>query len=324
MKKSILLAIWMLAMCTMLHAKNQEDSTKLVMDQLKQYMKLMDSVNKAMDYKTGTIPLPAGIVKLNVPKGFKYLGLEQSTYIVQELWGNPPQEGLQGMIFPENSDPFDDSSYAYIVTYSPVGYVKDEDAKDINYDELMADMKKDDIEENKRRVAMGSSSLYTHGWAAKPFYDEQKKVLHWALDLRSDDTEEHTLNYKIISLGRKGMLTLNAIAGVKQLSMVKADVDKVINMAEYTAGNKYSDFDSKVDDVAAWTVGGLVAGKILAKTAAGVGILKFLKFIIIGIVAAGGAIWKWVTGRKKKEEEFVYEPVSAPTQEQSDNDSKPQ
>jgi uncharacterized membrane-anchored protein len=91
-------------------------------------------------------------------------------------------------------------------------------------------------------------------------------------------------------------------------------------MTEFTPGNRYQDFDSKVDNVAAWTVGGLVAGKILLKTAAGAGILKFLKFIIIGIVAAGAAIWRWITGRKKKEEEFVYQP--APVQEQPDDEIK--
>jgi hypothetical protein len=51
--------------------KRDEDSTKHILDQTKLYLKLMDAVNKAMDYKTGTVALPGEIVKLNVPKGFK-------------------------------------------------------------------------------------------------------------------------------------------------------------------------------------------------------------------------------------------------------------
>jgi hypothetical protein len=34
-------------------------------------------------------------------------------------------------------------------------------------------------------------------------------------------------------------------------------------------------------------------------------IAKFGKLIVIGIVAAGGAIWKFITGRRKKNEEYT-------------------
>jgi uncharacterized membrane-anchored protein len=253
---------------------------------------------------------------MNVPAGFKYLGREQSKYVLEELWGNLPQENLEGMLFPEDADPFTDSSYVYIISYSPIGYVKDKDAKDIDYDELLDEMKKDQVEENTQRTAIGLDAMYTIGWASAPYYDEQQKVLHWAIEYKVDGADENTLNYKIISLGRKGMLSMNAVAAMSQMNDVKANVDQVLHMAEFTAGNRYQDFDSKVDDVAAWTVGGLVAGKILAKTVAGAGILKFLKFIIIGVIALGGGIWRFITGRKKKEEEFVYQPSPAPVQDQ--------
>jgi uncharacterized membrane-anchored protein len=300
MKKLSSLLFAFILSCPALFAKGDDDSTKIMVDQMMEYLRLKDSVTKAMKYRSGLIPLPAGIVSLNVPAGFKYLGTEQSKYVVEELWGNLPQENLQGMLFPENSDPFDDSSYAYIITYSASGHVKDGDAKDIDYDDLMKDMKADDAEENKKRKLMGSPGLYTEGWAAKPYYDDNKKVLHWALDLRSEGADEHTLNYKIISLGRKGMLTMNAIAGINQLSVVKADVDKVINMAQYTEGNTYKDFDSNVDEVAAYTVGGLVAGKVLLK----IGFFaKFWKLILLGVAAIGA--WLVKMFKKKKEPEVI-------------------
>lgn len=306
MKKISLLFMLLFAAGSFLFAKNDTDSTKLLEQQIKEYAKLMDSVNKALKYETGKVLLPAGIASMNIVKGFKYLNKEQSTYVVEKLWGNLPQEGLQGMLFPEDSDPFADSSYAYIISYNPMGFVKDKDAKTIDYDDLMKGMKKDDEEENKQRNAMGLSSLHMLGWAAKPFYDEQKKVMHWALELKADDADENTLNYKIIMLGRKGILTMNAIASMSQLDKVKGDVDKVLNVAQFNEGSQYKNFDSKVDDVAAWTVGGLVAGKVLAK----VGFLaKFWKFIMIGIVALGG--WFVKLFKKKKEEQFVYEPTPA-------------
>jgi uncharacterized membrane-anchored protein len=312
MKKMALSVVAFLLATGTLFAKGGDDSTKILLKQLEAYMKLQDSVKKALKYETGIISLPSGVVKLNVPKGFKYLGVDQSRYVIQDLWGNLPQQHLQGMLFPESGHPFNDSTYAYVIEYNPVGYVKDADAKDINYDDLLKEMKSDDAEENAKRKALGGTGMYTDGWAAKPFYDQKNKILHWALDIRVEGAEEHTLNYKVITLGRKGILTMSAVSGMEQLDLVRGDVDEVLSMAEFTEGNRYADFDSNVDDVAAWTVGGLVAGKVLLKTAAGAGILKFLKFIIIGIIAAGGAIWKWITGRRKKEEEFIYEPQPAP------------
>jgi len=95
------------------------------------------------------------------------------------------------------------------------------------------------------------------------------------------------------------------------LDMIRADVDQVLNMAEYTEGNKYSDFDSNIDDVAAWTVGGLVAGKVLLK----IGFFaKFWKLILLG----GGALIAWIARifkKKKENESMVYEPVQTPPSE---------
>jgi uncharacterized membrane-anchored protein len=90
-------------------------------------------------------------------------------------------------------------------------------------------------------------------------------------------------------------------------------------MVNFTEGNRYSDFDSSTDNVAAWTIGGLVAGKVLAKAGLFAVILKFLKFIIAGVVLAGGAIWRFISGRsKKKEEEMQYQPE--PVQTNMDTD----
>lgn len=55
-----------------------------------------------------------------------------------------------GIILPETASPFTDSSYAFVVSYDPMGYVKDADAKDINHDDLLAEIQKSEVEENKR------------------------------------------------------------------------------------------------------------------------------------------------------------------------------
>lgn len=313
MKKAVLSCLAML-MATFTLFANDDDS---LVAKLQQYIRLVDSVNAAMKYETGKINLPGGAAQLNIPQGFKYLNAGQSNYVLTELWGNPPRADVIGMIFPEKSDPFNDSSYAFVITYEAIGYVKDEDADKIDYDQMLKDIQKDEIAENLERQKMGYPPIHIVGWAQKPYYDKTNKILHWAKELKfGEGSDENTLNYDIRILGRKGILSLNAVGGMNELNLVKADINKVLHIATFTEGNKYSDFDPDIDNVAAWTIGGLVAGKVLAKVGIFAGLAKFLKFIIIGIVAAAGAVIKFFKG-KKKQEQIAYEPVPPPADNQS-------
>jgi uncharacterized membrane-anchored protein len=275
-----------------------------------------DSVTKVLHYEKGNITLNGEFATLNIPSGFKFLNPEQSNFVLTDLWGNPPQTGILGMIFPENSDPFTDSSYAFIISFDDMGYVKDKDAGDINYDDMLKDMQSEEAEINRERIAMGYPSIHTAGWAQSPFYDSKKNVLHWAKDLRFGDNPDHTLNYDIRILGRKGILSLNAVASMSELEMVKKDIDKVLTMASFTEGNRYSDYNSSTDKIAVYTVGGLVAGKVLAKVGFFAVLLKFGKFIVIGLVAVFIGIKKFFFG-KKKQEEYVYEPQRRDDEQQN-------
>jgi uncharacterized membrane-anchored protein len=272
--------------------------------------KAYDSIEASMRYQTGEVKLSNGIAKLNVPAGFKFLNEEQSRYVLTELWGNPPSNNVLGMIFPEWGGPSIDTSYAFVVTYQAIGYVKDGDADDINYDDLLKDIQKGEIAENKERAKMGYPPVNTMGWAQKPYYDKTNKILHWAFKLQFGGHDVQTLNYDVRILGRKGILSMNAVANMSELSIVKQDIDKVLHIASFTDGNSYKDFDSNVDEVAAWTIGGLVAGKVLAKAGILAVILKFGKFILIGIAALGGLIFKFFK-RKKNQDELAYQPPPA-------------
>jgi uncharacterized membrane-anchored protein len=307
MQKALFLSMILLLTGGMLLANN-EDS---LMAQLVQEIKLRDSVNKAMKYETGEIKFSNGIAQLTVPKGFKYLNAAQSNYILHDLWGNPPQPDVMGMLFPEQGGPFADSSYAFIITWKEMGYVKDEDADKIDYDQMLKDLQKEETEENAERKKMGYASIHIVGWAQKPYYDKTNRVLHWAKELQFGDNDQPTLNYEIRILGRKGILSMNAVAGMTELNMVKSNIDKVLHIASFTEGNKYTDFNPKVDKIAAWSIGALVAGKLLAKAGALAFLGKFLKVIVLGLTAAVGAIVK-LFKRKKNDEPVAYEPVTPP------------
>jgi uncharacterized membrane-anchored protein len=47
---------------------------------------------------------------------------------------------------------------------------------------------------------------------------------------------------------------------MSQFDSVDKNIENILAMVSFNKGNQYADFDSNVDDVAAWTIGGLVAG----------------------------------------------------------------
>ena len=129
-------------------------------------------------------------------------------------------------------------------------------------------------------------------------------MLHWAKELQFEGEEMNTLNYDVRFLGRRGILSLNAVASIDQLPMVKNDINRILAIPEFTAGNRYGDFNDNTDKIAAYTVGGLVAGKILLK----IGFFaKFWKLIMLGVVAIGGFIARLF--KRKKQPEVAYEPA---------------
>jgi len=306
------LLVTLCCLCTLLSfAKTPIDSAELFKEELRK----IDSIENSLHYKTGSFTLAGGIATINVPKGYKFLDASEAKYVIEDLWGNPKGQSPLGMIFPETSSA-SLSDYAFIIEYEAMGYVKDGDADDINYDDLLKQMKEEQVISNEERSKLGMRTMNLVGWASKPYYDKQAKILHWAKEYLVDGEDENTLNYDIRVLGRKGVLILQAVSGMNALDSVKNNIGTIVSMVAFNSGNQYKDFDSKTDDVAAWTIGGLVAGKVLAKVGFFAIILKYLKLILLGIVAAGGAIFKFFK-RKKKPEEEVYEQAPAVEQNQS-------
>jgi uncharacterized membrane-anchored protein len=259
---------------------------------LRRYM-MMDSMENAIKFKKGIVMLDAANVKLNLPKGFKFIDSEQGRFIVEKIWNNPPDEGVLGLIVPKDWTLSADKSYAFIVSYEDVGYVKDDDAKEIDYTAMLKEIQSEEKADNEERVRNGYSTMHLVGWASSPFYDENRKVLHWAKEVRfgSDEGSPNTLNYEVRVLGRKGILSMNAVATMDELKLVKGEIDDVLDIAAFTDGNRYSDFDPGVDNVTEWTIGGLVAGKILSKAGFFALLAKNIKLIIAGIAALFGGIF---------------------------------
>jgi uncharacterized membrane-anchored protein len=299
MKNSILVFLF-IAMPILLSAKDKPKETpsadSLSLD--------LGDMEKDFKYQTGTVTLEGGIAKINIPKGFHFLGKEDAEKVVYDIWSNPRGGSpIAGLLTPDNQKLLSDNSWAFIITYEDMGYVSDEDADKINYDDMLKDIQKDEADENKEREKEGFPAIHLVGWAQKPFYDKNRKVLHWAKELAFGTEPDHTINYNVRVLGRKGVLVLNAVGSMGNLPDINKSIEGVLSSVEYTTGNTYQEFQPSVDKVAAWTIGGLVAGKVLAKVGILAMIAKFGKVIFLAVGGAGTAVWRFIRGRRKEEDE---------------------
>lgn len=246
---------------------------------------------ESLDQQQGEIVLPNEVATLNVPENFYYLSPQDTEKVLVEAWGNPPGAGLEtmGMLFPSESTPFDDDAWGVTIEYEEDGYVSDADADEINYDELLSQMQEGTRESSRERVEQGYEPIELIGWASKPYYDKESHKLYWAKEIKFGDQPVNTLNYNIRVLGRKGVLVLNFIADMDQQAAIASSMDAVLALAEFNQGSRYGDFNPDLDEVAAYGIGALVAGKVAAKAGLLAAGLIFLKKFGI-IIAVGAAV----------------------------------
>ena len=265
----------------------QEDTNHLA--RLKQVMQLV----KNLKYQQGSIDLRGGLATLTVPKEFNFLGSDDAETVLVKLWGNPPSDDKPlGLLIPADMSPLSTNCWVVTIDYNEDGFVKDDDASKINYDDLLAKMRKGVAASNQERKKEGYPTVELLGWAAPPHYDAATHKLYWAKKLKFEGEEADTLNYSIRMLGRKGVLELNAIASAEQFTEIDAQTPQILGMVDFKEGCRYADFDPKVDKVAKYGIATLVAGGALA-AAAKLGFLKGFwvlilaakKFIIIGVIA---------------------------------------
>ncbi len=245
----------------------------------------------SLNFQQGQVVLPGGMATLNIPESFRYLDPTDAQRVLELAWGNPSGAGTLGMLFPTNIGVVSENSWGVVITYEEDGYVSDEDADSINYDDLLKSMKEQTVEENKERQKLGYESIELVDWAAAPFYDKNAHKLYWAKEIAFGEDTEHTLNYNIRVLGRKGVLVLNAVSGINQFDTVEREMAQVLDFTDFNSGYQYGEYNPKTDKKAAYGLAALVAGGVAAKvglfTKLFAGLLAAKKLLIAGIIGLG-------------------------------------
>ena len=269
-------------------------------DEQAEYQAWATEFLETLDPQTGDIALPEGNIHIQVPEGFYYLGSDDAYRVLVEAWGNLEGLTTDGMIFPEEYSPLDYDSWAVTLEFEDTGYISDDDALEIDYTELLQTMKSSTREVNRQREAAGLQTAELVGWAAPPRYDGETHRLYWAKEIDFSDSDENTLNYDMRFLGRRGVLSMNFVAGISKLAEVEAAAPDILAMPSFDEGSRYENFNPKLDTKSSLGLAGLVAGgagaAVIAKKGGLILLLAFLKKGWILIVVAFGAVGRFFMG----------------------------
>jgi uncharacterized membrane-anchored protein len=241
--------------------------------------------------------------RLDLPEGYGFVPTKEGA-AVMDMLGNQTDGRFVGLIFPNG-----EAGWFVTIDYEPSGYIKDDDAKEWDADELLASLKEGTEAANEHRREIGVEEIEVTRWVEKPAYDAQTHRLVWSAEarLKSGQDEDPTVNYNTYVLGREGYISLNLITSASTVEADKPAAHQLLAAVNFNDGKRYGDFNASTDKVAAYglaaLVGGMAAKKLGLLAVIGAFLAKFAKVLIVGVVALGAGLMKLLKGRKAAAEE---------------------
>jgi uncharacterized membrane-anchored protein len=260
-----------------------------------------DAAMAAMVHGPNTVRLKDQ-AQLVLPAGYGFVGPTEGA-AVMDLMGNQTDERFVGLIFPQSEE----SNWFVTIDYEASGYIKDDDAKDWDAEELLQSLKDGTEAGNEHRREIGVPEIQVTRWVERPTYDAATHRLVWSAEARekSGQDPDPVVNYNTYVLGREGYVSLNLITASSTVEQDKPAAHELLGAVSFNDGKRYGDFNESTDKVAAYglaaLVGGIAAKKLGLLAAIGVFVAKFGKLLIVGAVAAGGGLFKFLKGRKASE-----------------------
>lgn len=267
----------------------------LTPDQAKQ---AFEEARQAARPGPASVPL-AGQATLKLPAEHAFVPQPQAGRLLNAM-GNPGHDPqLQGLVFPQGG------SWFVTVRYEPSGYIKDDDAREWNADELLQTYRDGTEAANKERAKMGVPELEILGWAEKPAYDTKTHRLVWAMSSHNKGAapgEPQGVNYNTYVLGREGYFALNLVTGLAELPAHKPAAHALLAALDFDEGKRYADFNASTDRVAEYGLAALVVGAAAKKfgilAAVGIFLAKFAKVGLVALALLGGIAVKLFRRRK--------------------------
>ena len=194
---------------------------------------------------------------LHVPAGEVFVPQPQADRLLN-LFGNPGSNPeMPGLLLPR-----DPKAHWYMpVRFHKAGFIKDDDARTWDADEMLHSLRIGTEEQNRDREKAGMPGMDVEGWSEPPRYDATRQRLVWALTSHEKGAKPdapRTVNYNAFALGRDGYFSMNLVAAFDDLPTLRPVAEQQLAALDYNAGKRYADFDARTDRVAAFGVSGLV------------------------------------------------------------------
>ncbi|WP_312011340.1 MULTISPECIES: DUF2167 domain-containing protein [unclassified Bradyrhizobium] len=234
--------------------------------------------------------------KLKLPEGYFFVPKTEGTRVLRALGNLVNDATFVGLVVGTRKN----DQWIVVIRYVKEGYIKDDDAKNWNADELLSSIKEGVEESNKDRVARGFPELEVVGWIQPPAYDAATHRLVWSMlgkDKGQPDNLPKGVNFNTYALGRDGYFSLNLLSQSDRIESEKPVARELLGDLSYNEGKRYEDFSAGTDRVAAYglaaLIGGVAAKKLGLLAIATAFVLKFAKVILIAIAAFGAGIMKF-------------------------------
>jgi len=230
---------------------------------------------------------------IHLPDPYSFVPVTEGAAFMRAL-GNTTGDNFHGLVIPKQHDKF----WFVEIVYNDSGYIKDDDAKSWNADELLQNIKDSTEATNKDRSERGYPPLDVVGWVERPVYDASAHRLVWSILAkdRGSAAQGATINYNTYALGRQGYFELNLVTGEAYIAEDKKHAGTILAALDYKPGERYADFNATTDRVAEYglaaLIGGFAAKKLGLLAVFGVVLVKFWKLLLIGVAVAGGGLFK--------------------------------
>lgn len=232
---------------------------------------------------------------LQLPRGELFVPKAEASRVLRALGNLPGDATLVGLVVGTHAN----DRWIVVIRHIKEGYIKDDEAKTWNADDLLNNIRDGVEEANKDRVARGFPEMQVVGWVEPPAYDARTHRLVWSLlakDKGTPDGAATGINYNTYALGRDGYFSLNLLTGSETIATDKAVAHELLADLVYNAGKRYEDFSAGTDRVAQYglmaLVGGVAAKKLGLLALLAATVLKFGKIILVGVAVAGGTVLK--------------------------------
>jgi uncharacterized membrane-anchored protein len=258
-----------------------------------------DMATAAQAAKASQIVGPADIplkdqAVLKLPAGYVWVPEPAAGQLMRAM-GNQGGDNELGLIFPQDGD----QRWMMVARFENAGYIKDDDARNWNVDDLFKSLKEGTEAANEERRNRGFNEIEIIGWVEKPTYDAAARRLIWSMSAKDKGAPAQDgagINYNTYALGRDGYITLNLITDLRQVEQDKHHARTLLAALNYNDGKRYEDFNASTDRTAEYGLAALVGGvaaKKLGLFALAAGFLaKFAKVILLGGIAVVGVLTK--------------------------------